>query len=135
MEKKKILIVDDDFRMCQLLELIVKRLGYESIFVLDGYQAISLIEKDPAIFLLITDCHMPFLDGISLLETVRLQFPYLKVVLISSDIDENLLFSVKNKAFAVVDKFDLLNGITSTIKKLEDTNLTKEISQRYQTNI
>ena len=71
---KKILIVDDEPDLCDLLKFEVENLGYESAIAASGDKAIKLLRTFPA-FLILSDINMPNVDGIQLLEFV-LKIPH-----------------------------------------------------------
>ena len=67
----KVLIIEDseDFRskMRSLLEI----LDYEVLEASDGLEGIDLIKKESDIGLIISDLHMPNLDGLSMCKKIR----------------------------------------------------------------
>jgi len=63
MEKKKILIVDDELRMRKLVRDFLIKNGYEVIEAEDGIDALEIFEKDNNIDLIILDVMMPKMDG------------------------------------------------------------------------
>ena len=68
----KILVVDDEVEIRQLLQEILARSGYQVIAATDGREAlpITLTEKPD---LIITDIRMPRLDGLTLCRALRTQ--------------------------------------------------------------
>jgi len=67
---KKILIVDDEPCICDLLENFLTLKGYGVVRAENGTRALSLVE-DGDIDLVITDIRMPGMSGIQLLEKIR----------------------------------------------------------------
>jgi DNA-binding response OmpR family regulator len=66
----KILIVDDDAEIRQLLGEELRDLGHESIYAADGVQALSLVRRErPDLILL--DLRLPAGDGFCVLERLR----------------------------------------------------------------
>ena len=62
MSNIKILIVDDDQNICELLRLYIEKDGYEPVVVNDGAAALdAVIEHNPKLILL--DIMLPKLDG------------------------------------------------------------------------
>jgi two-component system nitrogen regulation response regulator NtrX len=79
-----VFIVDDEERMCQSLEAIMRNAGYEASSSTSGASALNNIEQDPVdIFLL--DVHIPDLDGFKLLERIKEVKPDVPVVMITGD--------------------------------------------------
>ena len=79
---KKILIVDDNPNMSQLLTEMLEIFDYESEQCGDGTQALTKLSENKY-SLVITDMRMPNMTGLELLEKVKEQYPKLPVVLIS----------------------------------------------------
>jgi len=59
---KKILLIDDDHNVLDLLELFLYR-EYEVVTALNGFEGLSKAEKEPP-DLITTDIAMPVMDGI-----------------------------------------------------------------------
>ncbi len=67
---KTILIVDDSESIRELVGLTIENAGYNVLKAIDGQDALNyLTNKD--IHLIITDLHMPNLDGIGLTKEIR----------------------------------------------------------------
>ena len=70
MNNIKILIVDDDQNICELLRLYVEKEGYEAFVVNDGASAVSAVsEYNPKLILL--DIMLPKLDGWQVCREIR----------------------------------------------------------------
>ncbi|GEP75516.1 response regulator transcription factor [Weissella thailandensis] len=67
----KILIVDDDQEIAELLEIYVKNEGYEPVVASDGREALTKIRTSPDIGLIILDIMMPEMSGTEVLKEVR----------------------------------------------------------------
>ncbi|WP_019414274.1 response regulator transcription factor [Paenisporosarcina sp. TG20] len=65
-----ILLVDDEMRMLDLLELFLKPQGYNCIKVKSGDEALTLLAKEE-IHLVILDVMMPYMDGWQTCEAIR----------------------------------------------------------------
>ena len=62
MNAEKILVVDDDLNICELLRLYLTKEGYNVVIVNDGASAVTAFqEESPSIVLL--DIMLPKLDG------------------------------------------------------------------------
>ena len=66
----RILAVDDEEPIAQLLRLSLKQAGYECICAYDGVQAADLIEKE-TFDLILLDIMLPGIDGFELMEYIR----------------------------------------------------------------
>lgn len=78
----KILVVDDDAQVRQLLRRLLTRSGYDVSEAGDGAAAQRIVETEP-IDLLITDIIMPEKEGIELITTMRKSKPSLPIIAIS----------------------------------------------------
>ncbi|MCX7705300.1 MAG: response regulator [bacterium] len=130
MERKKILVVDDDPAVCVLVKAIIKKFGYEALIVTDGHQAIEKIQNDENIFLIITDINMPIMNGFTLIKKIQQHFPYLKIIAMTSDLENQLLLH-KYQIYASVDKFDLYHSLTGILKKIERNDSVKDIGKSF----
>ncbi|HSB14193.1 MAG TPA: sigma-54 dependent transcriptional regulator [Bryobacteraceae bacterium] len=66
----RILVVDDERSMRELLAIVLKREGHEVLVAEDGRSAIALLEKEP-IELLISDVRMPDVSGVQVLAAAQ----------------------------------------------------------------
>ncbi len=70
----KILIVDDEKSICDLLEIVFRREGYEVLTVSSARMALDLLAKE-SVDLIVSDIKMPGLSGLDLLKEVRQTMP------------------------------------------------------------
>jgi len=68
---KTILIVDDERTNRIRLAQIANSLGFSTILASDGLKALSVLEDNPDIDCVVTDCQMPNLDGPGLVSRIR----------------------------------------------------------------
>ena len=66
----KVLIVDDEKPICDLIDLNLSSAGYVCKSVQDGLEAIDLIEKEE-FDLILLDIMLPGADGYDILEYIR----------------------------------------------------------------
>jgi two-component system, chemotaxis family, chemotaxis protein CheY len=70
MPVKKILVVDDSETLRAILIFVLEEAGYQVLVGIDGIDAQKHLNNQP-IDLIITDLHMPNLDGIGFIKVVR----------------------------------------------------------------
>lgn len=70
MDKKKILIVDDEPDTLMLTSMRLKKFGYETLTAANGYDAIKIIEKEKPDLLLL-DLVMPITYGTELCRHIK----------------------------------------------------------------
>lgn len=75
----RILIVDDDPFMAEILKLYLVRAGFETDAAEDGIEALRLLEGG-LYDVVITDAVMPGMTGFELCERVREIYPHIRVI-------------------------------------------------------
>ncbi len=102
--KEKILLVDDEAGIRNLLGISLADLGFEVLTAADGREALELFRTHlPPIVL--TDIKMPGIDGIRLLETIKRDHPATEVIMITGHGDMELAIkSLKMDATDFVTK-------------------------------
>ncbi|HWX39936.1 MAG TPA: response regulator, partial [Blastocatellia bacterium] len=80
---EKILVVDDERSMRELLELVLKREGYAVHTAENGARALDLVRQN-LYDLMISDVKMPDINGIDLLMRVRDVSPDTMVIMITA---------------------------------------------------
>lgn len=67
----KILVVDDDKEIVQLLEIYIRNEGYEPVAAYNGKEALTKLNTNPDIALVILDLMMPEMNGMEVIKQVR----------------------------------------------------------------
>lgn len=91
MEKERILIVDDEKEIADLIEIYLHNEGYSVLKAFSGIEALDILDRE-AIQLVILDIMMPGIDGLEVCRRIRreLNIPILMVSAKSEDIDKIL---------------------------------------------
>jgi DNA-binding NtrC family response regulator len=85
----RILIVDDEAPIREVLSTFLEDIGYEAHALADGESAINwLREEKPDLILL--DVRMPGMSGLDVLKNARQLYPEMPVIMISGYADEDL---------------------------------------------
>ncbi len=87
MEKLKILVVDDEFRMRKLIKDFLVKNEYEVVEAENGEEAISLFKSDKKISLIVLDVLMPKLDGFETLVEIR-KLSKIPVIMLTAKTEE-----------------------------------------------
>jgi len=66
-----VLIVDDEFAIAELLEMVLTDEGYRVVTAANGRQALECLAEGPRPDLIISDYMMPGLDGAGVLQAIR----------------------------------------------------------------
>jgi DNA-binding response OmpR family regulator len=67
---KRILIVDDDIKIAQLIEIYLKNEGYAAVKAINGFEALDIMDKQ-MIHLVVLDIMMPGMDGLEVCLKIR----------------------------------------------------------------
>ena len=78
----RVLVVDDDAEIRQLLQLALTQAGYEVAEAADGVEACRVQREEPA-DLVITDIVMPEKEGLETIQDLRRDTPHVKIIAIS----------------------------------------------------
>jgi len=79
----RILVVDDERSMRELLAIVLGREGYDVVTAENGRQALDELEKRP-VDLLISDIHMPDMTGLDVLRTAKGLNPDLAGIMVTA---------------------------------------------------
>lgn len=71
MPQHKILIADDEPDIRQVLSILLKANGYETVEAEDGFAAVQAMRQDESIDLMILDIMMPGMDGVAACNAIR----------------------------------------------------------------
>jgi DNA-binding response OmpR family regulator len=86
MDKKHILVVDDDPAILRLLSTNLKARGYEVTTATDGEESLEAVQKD-FIDLIILDIMMPGVDGVEVCRRIR-EWSGIPIIILSAKGDE-----------------------------------------------
>ena len=125
-----VFIVDDEERMCRSLKAILQNSGYQVAFATSGESALKYFKKND-VDLVISDIHMPGLDGFELLETIHSRKPGTPVIMMTGDESvHSAVNALRKGAYDYLTKpfepEDLLNTIENALQQrllLEQTRM------------
>jgi len=78
----RILVVDDEEKICQRCVKILSKTGYSVEYALDGYEALRRVQEK-AFDVIITDLKMSSMGGLEVLRRVRALYPGIVVIVIT----------------------------------------------------
>ena len=101
----RILIVDVEEVLRDVLDAVLRREGFDVVMAASGEQALSVLDDDDAIDLVILDVMLPGISGIDTLRAMRISNPNLPVIVITaySSID-GAIEAMKQGAFHYIPK-------------------------------
>lgn len=129
--KYKILIVDDDENICELLRLYLEKEGYETVVANDGEQAVDLAQKhSPDLVLL--DIMLPKLDGWQVCREIR-KFSEMPIIMITAkgEIFDKILGLELGADDYITKPFDtkeVIARVKAVLRRSNDKN-KKQISE------
>ena len=124
---EKVLVVDDEQSLRDVLSIMLKRAGYAVTSAMDGEEAIELLHRE--IFdLVITDLRMPKIDGMEVLKAVRSVSPETVVLIITAFATaDSAVEAMKQGAYDYLTKPFQVDEVQLIIRNaLEKRRLTTE---------
>lgn len=143
MDKKKILVVDDELLILRIISDILSKEGYEVKTAINYHNAIKLIEEE-SFSVVLTDIRMPEKSGIDLLSHVKQINKDISVVLMTGFASlDTAVEAVKQGAFDYltkpldfnklkriiqqsIEKFELLKSNEKLVSELQEVNVNLE---------
>lgn len=109
MDKKKVLVVDDDADLAKMLKVRILAEGYEFMGATEGREMLEVLKtKKPDVILL--DIMLPNMDGYSILREMRKHEEYadIPVIILSAKEKKKMgdLFALEKVAFFIEKPFD-----------------------------
>jgi putative nucleotidyltransferase with HDIG domain len=128
----RILVVDDEAIVREILIRKLTHLGYDCDFAEDGHAALRIL-SNRTYDLLVSDVMMPQMGGVALLKEARRLCPDIAVILVTSVVDlETAVDALKEGAYDYVTKpFSLEEVSLSVARALEKRRLVME-NRNYQ---
>jgi nitrogen regulation protein NR(I) len=130
---ERILVVDDEEQMRDLLAKVLERKGYHVSVCGDGTEALASLEREP-VDLVVTDVRMPGLNGMEALRAIKELNPEIVVIIMTAfgSIDQAVQ-AVKDGAYDYINKPFKIDEILLTIEKaLDERRLRHEVSSLRQ---
>ena len=135
MAKTKILIVDDEEAIREVVSTLLEALGYECMSVSNGRLAKEFLGKSP-VDLVLSDMVMPEMDGLSLVEWLRKTKPDTPVIMVTAMHDlSTALEAIRRGAYDYILKpFEKDQLYLSVRRALEHRSLVLD-NRNYQRNL
>ena len=104
---KKILFIDDEASICEMISLFLGQLGYQVRVAHDGDQGIELLKNGESFHVVVTDIRMPNVSGNDVARYVRdARMSNLHLIAITGcieDVEKNLFDYLLLKPFKVTE--------------------------------
>jgi len=140
--RERILVVDDEQTIREILSKYITQLGYEVVTAEDGMHALEKLAALP-FDLVLTDLKMPKMDGRELLKRLAEAYPDIpKIVLTGLGTDEDIILALKTGAYDFLTKpiidFEILHHALKRAlerKRLNDERTRYADQQTHITEI
>ncbi|MCB2181657.1 MAG: HDOD domain-containing protein [Desulfobulbaceae bacterium] len=116
-EKCKILVIDDERMLNDILQETLRSAGYFADGAYDGVEGLEKLRHDK-FHLVLLDMRMPRKDGMEVLKFIKQEYPSTKVIIITglASLDE-IKETVKQGAFACLKKPFMIDKTLDTIER------------------
>ncbi|WP_051907866.1 PAS domain S-box protein [Flavimarina sp. Hel_I_48] len=139
----KVLIVDDNDNNRKILHEMLTSQNINTVLAPNAIEAIDILEKDQSFSLAIIDYHMPYMDGLELIEHIRnalkIDMAELPIILLHSSVDDEITakkckeYKVqfnKTKPIHMDELFSLINQINyPELSTATSPQITSEIGK------
>jgi len=125
--RKRVLAVDDEPHMRRLLEITLRQAGYQALVAANGLEALEILKNQGA-DIVVSDLHMPAMDGIGLLTSMReleLDIPVI-IVTAQGEIDTAVQAMKLGASDYILRPFDLETLEMAITRALSLTRLKEE---------
>jgi putative nucleotidyltransferase with HDIG domain len=132
----RILVVDDEPHIRAVIGATLEKNSYITIEAATGTEAMEILNKDPHFDLILTDIMMKGMDGMGLLEQVKLTHPEIPLVMVTAihDIAVAILAMRKGAYDYLLKPFEREQLLAVIKRALEHRSLVKQ-NQIYQQNL
>ena len=133
--EERILIVDDEENICNILARRLTREGYQCVTANNGREALNHFYKD-TFSLIISDIKMPEMDGVQLLKKVKSMNPNMMVIMVTAypEIDMAVEAMRLGAYDFIIKPADLDFVVLSVNKALEKKRLEEKV-ESYHKNL
>lgn len=137
---KKILIVDDDKKISNLVDFRLKNHGYAAYCAFSGQEALDMTARLHPVLVLL-DIRLPDMSGVNVLTEIKKSFPETHVIMISAHADVKAAVDcMKLGAYDFVEKPIAFPDLDAKIKHIFDqlflveevSMLRKELGEKYK---
>ena len=84
----RVMVVDDEAAIRDIQRLVLTNAGYDVVTAQDGPAALSLIDNDHPVDLVVADLKMPDMDGDEMACRLRTLHPDLKILFVTGHVDQ-----------------------------------------------
>ena len=113
-----VLIVEDSPTQLAQMEFLLEEAEYQTETAVNGQLGLDQVRQELPM-LVVTDLHMPEMNGLELVELLKLEFPSLPVLLTTAEGSEEIAMEALRKgAASYVPKRNIEEMLLSTVQQL-----------------
>ncbi len=136
MPSERILVVDDEETIREIVSSMLRSAQYQTCQASSGMEALSLLDSGQEFDLLLSDLMMAEMDGIALLERAKERFPATPVVMVTAVHDIQVaLQALRNGAYDYLLKPFEREQLLNTVRRALETRRLKRENDAYRTNL
>src|SRR3954468_16155122 len=136
MAAERILIVDDEEAIREIVASMLSIAGYRCQQAASGIEALAVLESGEEFELMLSDLMMAELDGIGLLERTKEKYPDMPVVMVTAVHDISVaLAAIRNGAYDYLLKPFEREQLLNTVSRALENRRLKVENRDYQTNL
>ena len=136
MAADRILVVDDEESIREIVSSMLTTAGYKCHQAASGNEALALLESGEKFELMLSDLMMANLDGIGLLERTKERFPDMPVVMVTAVHDISVaLAAIRNGAYDYLLKPFEREQLLATVRRALENRRLKLENRAYQTDL
>ncbi|HPG31923.1 MAG TPA: response regulator, partial [bacterium] len=129
----KVLFVDDEINILNALQREIQDCGFNSFFASSAKEALDMLQSND-ISLVVTDLHMPSVNGIELLKQIRNDYPEIIRIVLTGYADKDMVIDAINQGqvfYYIMKPCDLDELKIIVNKGLEYFRTQKERKELY----
>jgi cyclic di-GMP phosphodiesterase len=136
MPADRILVVDDEEAIREIVASMLTAANYECRQAASGIEALALLNSGEEFELMLSDLMMAELDGIGLLERTKEKYPDMPVVMVTAVHDISVaLAAIRNGAYDYLLKPFEREQLMATVRRALENRRLKMENRNYQTNL
>ncbi len=136
MATERILVVDDEEPIREIVTAMLESSGYQCQQAASGKQALALLTSGDSFELVLSDLMMADMDGIGLLERTKEKYPDMPVVMVTAVHDISVaLAAIRNGAYDYLLKPFEREQLLATVRRALENRRLKTENRTYQTNL
>lgn len=129
MKKRKVLLVDDEVEIRELLKIYLTNYGYMTYEANNGVDALSILESND-IDLLLVDIMMPKMDGMELIKRVRKESGVLIILMSAKSADMDKISGLQIGADDYIVKpfnpMEVVSRVQALFRRMEQYSVSTE---------